>query len=503
MLKVKTNVVDSLYMRENRMRNLSSIIGGLSLILCFLPLFFTPEVKFFYVPVLKSIFLLFAVIVAILLTRSKDKTNRKYLIPLTITLILLFVSEVLSHFLLLDSISEILSDHNFAILDMTIIIFSVVGLLPLYIRLITQIRPAEKHVSRNVKLISLLITVLALLILSPAITKFSQVFIQEGQYAQFIFTLAVIIIDIDILAISAIFVYLQWKIRKPYFWLLIAGGWIFKLAGDATKSYLIADNTYEIGKISDYLHCVGYAIFLIGLITIFEKYEKPISVKELDIERRQYQSLYEDMNVFAKDLVTVTSLLRHDLLNDLVVIQSGIDLFLETGKKDYLDRVVRRTNTVAERLDSLKSESMLLGSLAIQPIDLSPIYNVTESFTNIEIISLPKDVKVNANRLLYPIVFNVIQNAFQHGGEGVKVEIETIQENGKIMVKIKDNGKGISNEEKELIFQQGYRGSDKGLSGMGLYLVKIVLQSYGGSITVEDNIPKGSVFTINLTKAKN
>ncbi|MHA1199943.1 MAG: sensor histidine kinase, partial [Candidatus Heimdallarchaeaceae archaeon] len=215
-----------------------------------------------------------------------------------------------------------------------------------------------------------------------------------------------------------------------------------------------------------------------------------------------YQSLYEDMNVFAKDLVTVTSLLRHDLLNDLVVIQSGIDLYQETGKKDYLERVINRTNTVAERLDSLKSESMLLESLAIQPIELDFVSNITDSFANTEIVSLPQDVKVNANRLLYPVIFNVIQNAFQHAGKDVTVKIDTVQENSNILMKIKDDGKGISEEEKKLIFQQGYRGTDKGVSGMGLYLVKMVLESYGGSISVSDNDPKGSIFTIKLTVAK-
>ncbi|MCE7741233.1 MAG: sensor histidine kinase [Candidatus Heimdallarchaeota archaeon] len=396
----------------------------------------------------------------------------------------------------------IFSEQSLVALDISIQVVTVVAMLPLYILLVSQIRVSQKHVSRQFKLGSLLVTVVALLALSPAIQKISQVFIPNKQYSLFITTLAILIIDLDIIAITVTFVFLQWKIQKPYFWLLIGSGWIFKIVADALKGYFLASEMYIIGSFPDYMFNISYALLLTGLITIFERYEKPISVSEIDQERRQYQSLYEDMNVFAKDLVTVTSLLRHDLLNDLVVIQSGIDLYQETGKKDFLERVINRTTTVAERLDSLKSESMLLESLAIQPIELDFVSNITDSFENTEIVSFPQDVKVNANRLLYPVIFNVIQNAFQHAGKDVKVIIEAVQENSDVMIQIKDDGKGISEEEKKLIFQQGYRGTGKGVSGMGLYLVKMVLESFGGSISVSDNEPKGSIFTIKLAIAK-
>ncbi len=489
-------------MREHVTQNLSSIFGGVALILCFLPMFFTEDVTSTYIPVLKSTFLLITVILAGILTRRKEKINRRYLLPLTLTIALFFVAETLSHIFIMNEREMIFPEEKMIGLDISIQVISIIALLPVYILLISQIRFTQKHVSRNFKMGTLIVTVVALLALSPVITTISQVFIPNKQYALFTTTLVILIIDLDIIAISTTFVFIQWKIKKPYFWLLITSSWIFRIVADAMKGYFIATDTYFVGSFPDYMYNISYALLFIGLIIIMERYEKPISVRELDEERRQYQSLYEDMNVFAKDLVTVTSLLRHDLLNDLVVIQSGIELYQETGKKEYLDRVITRTETVGERVDSLKSESMLLESLAIQPIELEPIARVTDSFSDIEIISLPRDTKVNANRLLYPIVFNVIQNAFQHGGEQVKVKIETELDNGNVVMQIKDNGKGIKDEEKILIFQQGYRGTEEGVSGMGLYLVKMVLESYGGSITVSDNDPKGSIFTIKLVLAK-
>ena len=393
-------------MREHYLQNLSSVVGGFSLILCFLPLFFSKEVTVFYTPIIQSIFLLAATIVALILTVKNRKDDRRHLLPFTLTLALLFIAEVMVHNTIVGYDPNVIF-----ILEIIVQVITLVALLPLYVILVLDIRKTQKHVPRSFKLGSLLVTVIVLLALSPLISVSSKYFIQNEMYFEFIFSILFIIIDADIVAITATFVYMQFKVKKPYLWILVCLSWIFRLIADAVVGYFVARDLELVGSIPEYLYSISYALVLIGLITISERYEKPLSVLELELERKQYQALYEDMNVFAKDLVTVTSILRHDLLNDLVVIQSGIDLYQETGKKEYLERVIQRTDTVAERMDILKSESMLLESLAIQPITLDAIQSVSESFANLEIISLPRDVKVNANRLLYPVVFNVIQNA--------------------------------------------------------------------------------------------
>jgi signal transduction histidine kinase len=94
----------------------------------------------------------------------------------------------------------------------------------------------------------------------------------------------------------------------------------------------------------------------------------------------------------------------------------------------------------------------------------------------------------------------LIQNAFQHAGPKVEVEIEVIEEDEDVIIKIRDNGKGIKKEQKKKIFHKGYRRSELPGSGMGLYLVKLVIDRYGGSIHVEDNNPKGSIFVVKLHK---
>ncbi len=497
MLKVKTLDVNNVLMR-----NLSSIIAGFFLVIGMIPIFLEPIVNYHFVPIFKISMLIIAVAIALILIIKKERLDQKYLIPLTITLFLFMVAEILAFIHVLDAKLAYTTIANTLLLDIFIHIISIIAIIPLYILLIGQIRKAEKHIPRRVKLSILFITVFLVIIVSPLISSFFTAMIAAKDYFRLVFGIVFIIIDLDILVIAITFVYINWKVRTPHFWITVGAAWLFKLAGDTTKGYFLAKGTYDIGTVPDLFINVCYALFVVGLVTMIEQYEKPLTISELEKERKQYQILYEEMNIFAKDLVTVTSLLRHDLLNDLVVIQSGIELFEETKKHEYLERAVSRVDTIAERLDLLKSESKLLESLKIQPIEISIINNVAESFDNVTIHPYPSNIKVNANRLLYPILFNFIQNAFQHAGKGIDVEVKIEEQNDDIVISVIDDGKGISEENKKLIFQQGYRGTDKGVSGMGLFLAKIVIETYGGSVKVKDNEPKGTIFEIKLKKVK-
>jgi len=497
MLKVKT-----LYEKNILMRNLSSMIAGFSLIISIIPIFLKPLTNYYFIPIFKITMLIIAVTIALNLIIQKERLDQKYLIPLMITLFLFLVAEILSFIHIFDAKLAYITIAKPYLLQIFIHLISIIAIIPLYILLISQIRKAEKHIPRRIKLTSLFVTIFLIILISPLITAFSTAMIASKDYFSLVFGIVFIIIDLDILAIAFTFVYLNWKVRAPYFWFTIGGAWFFKLAGDTTKGYFLAKGTYDIGTIPDLLINVCYALFVVGLVTMIEQHEKPLTIFEMEKERKQYQTLYEEMNIFAKDLVTVTSLLRHDLLNDLVVIQSGVELYEETKKHEYLERALSRIDTVAERLDLLKSESKLLESLKIQPIEISIINNVAESFDNVTIHSYPSNIKVNANKLLYPILFNFIQNAFQHAGKSIDVEVKIEEQNDEIVISVSDNGKGISEENKKQIFQQGYRGTDEGVSGMGLFLAKIVIETYGGSIKVIDNKPKGTIFEIKLKKAK-
>jgi signal transduction histidine kinase len=70
-----------------------------------------------------------------------------------------------------------------------------------------------------------------------------------------------------------------------------------------------------------------------------------------------------------------------------------------------------------------------------------------------------------------------------------------------VVVRIADNGPGVPDHRKEAIFGEGEAGLDSSGTGIGLYLVESLVDSYGGDVWVEDNDPEGAVFVVELPRA--
>jgi signal transduction histidine kinase len=105
-----------------------------------------------------------------------------------------------------------------------------------------------------------------------------------------------------------------------------------------------------------------------------------------------------------------------------------------------------------------------------------------------------------ADDALISVFENIINNAIIHSGtEIVKVTIRSLPSDPELVeIRFADQGVGIPNEIRLKIFQEGFRYGKSGQSGLGLYIVKKILERYGASISVEDNKPKGSIFVIIL-----
>ena len=111
-------------------------------------------------------------------------------------------------------------------------------------------------------------------------------------------------------------------------------------------------------------------------------------------------------------------------------------------------------------------------------------------------------VKGNTN-LLYRALYNLVENAIRYNSEegSVNITLETRGQEGVII--IADTGVGIAPEQRELVFEPFYRvnksrSREFGGAGIGLSLVKTILKRHGASITVSENNPQGSVFTIRI-----
>jgi len=83
--------------------------------------------------------------------------------------------------------------------------------------------------------------------------------------------------------------------------------------------------------------------------------------------------------------------------------------------------------------------------------------------------------------------------------ENKKIEVSVAQDNGNVVIKVADNGKGISNEDKERVFEPKFTTKSSGM-GLGLPMVKNIVEAYNGTITFTTQLHKGTVFKIILPK---
>ena len=97
------------------------------------------------------------------------------------------------------------------------------------------------------------------------------------------------------------------------------------------------------------------------------------------------------------------------------------------------------------------------------------------------------------------ILLNLLENAVKYAPTGTKIEVALHRKNNKIVLQVKDEGPGIADNEKQVIFQKFYRSGNeetrqtKG-TGLGLYIVKYIVEKHGGTIIAKNNTPGGAIF---------
>ena len=214
----------------------------------------------------------------------------------------------------------------------------------------------------------------------------------------------------------------------------------------------------------------------------------------------------------------------HELRTPIAVLRTKLDVFKKKKRKqNEYDELVDTMETYIDRLSAIianlleLTETSELGEVEDVSLDavITTVVDDLESvaqnnMVNIQIDVQPKAqsetkafiVKGNAN-LLYRALYNLIENAIRYNNDkgSVNITLETKDHEG--IVIIADTGVGIAPEQRELVFEPFYRvnksrSREFGGAGIGLSLVKTILKRHGASITVSENNPQGSVFTIRI-----
>ncbi|MBD1871363.1 two-component sensor histidine kinase [Cyanobacteria bacterium FACHB-471] len=229
---------------------------------------------------------------------------------------------------------------------------------------------------------------------------------------------------------------------------------------------------------------------------------------------------YRQMQQFTADAA-------HELRTPLAAIQANLESTLtpDATDADTWDtlRTVERQNN---RLSGLVHDLLLLSRMDLQgfsakqePCNLNDLVNdLVEEFSALALashISLIADVQTNApttvfgsEEQLYRLVANLITNAIQYTPSGGKVIVHLKPDDHYALIQVEDTGIGIPLKEQARIFDRFYRvNSDRsrqtGGAGLGLAIAQAIVQSHQGTIQVQSETGKGSVFSIRLPARSN
>jgi len=118
--------------------------------------------------------------------------------------------------------------------------------------------------------------------------------------------------------------------------------------------------------------------------------------------------------------------------------------------------------------------------------------------------SIAPGIQYRIDKDLYPsILINLIENAIKYSYNDVKVEIVLKPLNQKPLLEIKDQGAGISDDDKQKVFQKFFRAGNENTrkakgTGIGLFIVKHICELHQAKVAVLNNTPKGSIFQIQF-----
>lgn len=223
-----------------------------------------------------------------------------------------------------------------------------------------------------------------------------------------------------------------------------------------------------------------------------------------------------------RDLIASVS---HELRTPVATLRAAIETMLErwddTPAEEKRRRVtlmeseIRQLSGLIDDLFVVSQSDVDNLSLDCVPTELPPlIKQVVDGFSplawqssRVEVTAqmakkLPR-VLVDPRRMRQ-ILINLLRNAVRHTPPGGIVAVSALQTGDIIRVDVRDTGEGISPDEQEHIFERFYRGSNAApeSAGLGLALVKELVEAMGGWINVESKKGEGSCFSLNLPMAK-
>ena len=225
--------------------------------------------------------------------------------------------------------------------------------------------------------------------------------------------------------------------------------------------------------------------------------------KKAEEELKRNQAKLEIMN---EKLNVVGRLTRHDVGNKLMVMKSNIYLLnKKIGDTPELVKHLKGIVSAINQSDEMFEFSRFYEKIGVEnpsEIDVAQCFNqavaLLPTLGTIKIINDCQGLEVKADSLLKQLFYNLVDNSLKYGEKVTQIRLHFTTDVDVVKLSYEDNGVGIPAANKPKLFREGFTTGKS--TGLGLFLIKKMVEVYGWTITEEGEPDKGAKFVITIPK---
>ena len=257
-------------------------------------------------------------------------------------------------------------------------------------------------------------------------------------------------------------------------------------------------------SLDEYLNLTHFISQIAGLsITIARTYEElERTVAERDAEIVERSRAKEALQMAIKKLNMLSSITRHDILNQIQGLRTYLDLSREDLKGTRFSEFIEKEDQAAEAIQrqiEFTKYYQDIGVNAPKWQDAATVVRAAVAQLNLPGIDMRvavTGVEIFADPLIVKVFFNLMENSLRHGERVTKMDFSSRESEAGLILTYCDNGVGISVEDKKKLFQKGFGKH----TGLGLFLTREILAITG--ITITENGEPGDGVRFEMTVPK-
>lgn len=312
------------------------------------------------------------------------------------------------------------------------------------------------------------------------------------------------------------------------------------------------DDSFNEAELKEFLKRLGYAYLVMILVAIAFAYfvskfitrslktisEKMIETRleksnekieligassEVALLIESYNSMIDELEESAVKLATsereeawreMAKQVAHEIKNPLTPMRLSVQSFkrkFDPKDPQVNQKVEEFSKTLIQQIDTMSSIASAFSNFAKMPVQKNEMLNVVEvivlaldifSDTEINFVADQTEIIAKFDRTqLIRVVTNLVKNSIQAIPKTIdpKIDVHVYVENSNVVITITDNGHGISEENKSKIFEPKFTTKSSGM-GLGLPMIKNIIQTYNGTITFDSIEGNGTTFKVVFPK---